>query len=1102
MITIEQIEERYSAVIVRRGEAYVKENRVETVNWNEHKQELYAKVKGTENYHLKVFVKDGKIIDENCTCQAYYTYLECKHITAALIAFSNSFKTGGTAEDHISKLYRSMFKEDMWADSGKPRRPVQAVPKMNTDAGQMLIQHVSGIMQEPLQLPVSAHVQEPEPLTLESLIFLIPEASTQLTSIAMELKAGTDRLYKVKDIREFLSAFKHGREYFFTKNFSYQPERHLVSDRHSDLLTRLWEIAENESYFDTSTRYYIRKKQLNIPPAYVSEVLQMVEADGAMTYDETGSSLYELEKAGGQLPLSFSVVREDGVLRLNASSVLDVSLISDCRHLYHQGDLYELTERQFSILQTIRLQLKRSRLQWEGVVHFDRSHEEDFFTHLLPKLELLGPVTLSDDALIHVNYQPMRGEVYLDLTNDYRLTADVAYHYGDTVIRPFERTGPAQDAAKRLVRDTEHEQRIMTVIEQADFRVHGSELYLEEEEAQYLFLFELLPYLAKEADIFYSSSLKNILDTDPPSPVVELNYVESGNYLEAGFELPGVSKEELANIIGAIVEKKRFYRLDTGELMALKHDQFAQVESLVTGMQLNPDELVDGKLRLPGYRSLEAEELLRTEGKARYSRAFRDLLEAIRHPSTGVTPLPEGLNADLRDYQVTGFQWLTSLAHYGFGGVLADDMGLGKTLQAIAYLLYEKEEAVKQGIPFHQALVIAPASLTYNWKNELEKFAPSLSVLVMDGVKDDRIDAFNEAEDKDVVITSYPKVRQDSMALMQRQFGTLILDESQAIKNPLTKVAKAVKLLPAARRFALSGTPVENRLEELWAVFDAVMPGLFPGKKAFNQLSEGTVSRMSRPFILRRLKQDVLTELPDKIESVQYSDLTDDQKALYLAYLERIQGEAARAIASDGFQESRMKILAGLTRLRQLCCHPSLFIEDYKGESGKLNDLKELVANAVENGRRLLIFSQFSSMLTMMKDVLEEEGYSLFYLDGQTPGKDRVDMAERFNQGEKELFLISLKAGGTGLNLPGADLVVLYDLWWNPAVEEQAAGRAHRMGQKKVVQVIRMVSEGTIEEKIHALQQRKRELIDTVIQPGETSISSLSEDDIRELLTI
>ncbi|AOM81822.1 putative ATP-dependent helicase [Salisediminibacterium beveridgei] len=1102
MLTMDEIKKAYSKKFFDRGLLYAREGHVKELHWNEKKQRVTAKVYGSRPYKITISFPDVKAISDDCTCPAFETYGECKHITAVLIELANRSKQDRPVEDHITSLFRTMFTEDRWDEASTASN----VPKKNTDAGQRLVEEFAGMIHPAPSFTGVPFGEEKTTLDVESAVLFMPNPDGIFFSLAVELKVGEDRLFRVKDIREFLDAVKKGHDLYFTKSFSYEPEHHQFTEQDQELLDVLHIIYENEQFYDATHMYDALKKRLHIPLAYSEDLLHIAASKGSMAIDSNGRDIGELRFIQEELPFTFSVTRDEDILTLHVASVSDAMLLEEAPLLADKEKLYPINDRQRTIFQLIRTQLKKLKTKQSDpdAIYFSRDDEEAFFTHLLPKLELIGPVSLSDDALEHVNYQPFSGKVTLDLTDEYRLTADVAYHYGDQVIRPFGEVPfrqPVKPDANKLVRDTEHEQRIMAVIEQADFHYNGHELYLIEEEQQYRFLFELLPYLAREADVYYSESLKNILAAEAPAPVVELNYQESGNYLEAGFDMPGVSKDQLQALLGAIVEKKRFFRLSSGEVIPLRQDHFSQVEQLVTGLGLNPDEMVDGKVKLPGYRSLEAEEILRKEGKTRYSRAFKELLEAIRHPESGDTPLPEGLTADLRQYQVTGFQWLTSLSSYGFGGVLADDMGLGKTLQAIAYLLHEKTKAEKAGVDPGQALVISPASLTHNWKNELEKFAPTLRAHVIDGAKAERIAAFREAVDADVVITSYPKARQDDAELTKRRYTTLILDESQAIKNPATKIAKTVKTIPANRRFALSGTPVENSLDELWAVFDAVMPGLFPGKKAFRQLSDEAISRISRPFILRRLKQDVLTELPDKIESVQYSELTDDQKSLYLAYLERIQGEASQAIQSDGFQQSRMKILAGLTRLRQLCCHPSLFIEDYEGESGKLNDLLELVANAVENGRRLLIFSQFSSMLTMMKEVLEQAGYDLFYLDGQTPGKARVEMAERFNQGEKELFLISLKAGGTGLNLPGADLVVLYDLWWNPAVEEQAAGRAHRMGQKKVVQVIRMVSQGTIEEKIHELQKRKKELIDTVIQPGESSISSLTEDDIRELLS-
>jgi SNF2 family DNA or RNA helicase len=333
-------------------------------------------------------------------------------------------------------------------------------------------------------------------------------------------------------------------------------------------------------------------------------------------------------------------------------------------------------------------------------------------------------------------------------------------------------------------------------------------------------------------------------------------------------------------------------------------------------------------------------------------------------------------------------------------------------------------------------------------------------------------------------------------------FDTLILDEAQAIKNHLTQTAKLVKKINAVKRFALSGTPIENSLDELRSIFDAILPGFFQNQQSFRQLSQEHIARVVRPFILRRMKQDVLKELPEKIETVHHSELTKEQKELYIGYLQKIQQETIQSLQIDGFEKSRIKILAGLTRLRQLCCHPSLFLENYEGSSGKLEQFMEIAGNYLENGKRLLVFSQFTGMLQIIREQMDQADIRYFYLDGQTPSKERVEMANRFNNGDKEVFLVSLKAGGSGLNLTGADTVFLYDLWWNPAVEEQAAGRAHRIGQKNSVQVIRLITRGTIEEKIYELQQRKRELIDKVIQPGETILSSLTEQELREILAI
>ena len=389
--------------------------------------------------------------------------------------------------------------------------------------------------------------------------------------------------------------------------------------------------------------------------------------------------------------------------------------------------------------------------------------------------------------------------------------------------------------------------------------------------------------------------------------------------------------------------------------------------------------------------------------------------------------------------------------------------------------------------------------MVYNWQAEIKKFAPSLHSQVISGSRSEREQLF--ADSNEIVITSYASMRQDIDRHEQAGYQYLVLDEAQMVKNSSTKTASALRNLSIPHRFALSGTPIENNLEELWSLFQTVMPGFFPSIGRFRQMPVPEIAKMIQPFVLRRDKDTVLQELPERIESNVLSSLTEEQKTVYLAYLKRMRQEVDQ-MDSATFRKQRVSILAGLTRLRQICDDPRLFMEGYEGGSGKLDQVKDLIRAAKENGRRVLLFSQFTSMLSIIEQEFAEEGISSFYLRGSTKVPDRLKMVDAFNAGEKDVFLISLKAGGTGLNLTGADTVILYDLWWNPAVEEQAAGRAHRIGQKKVVEVWRMIAEGTIEERMNQLQQEKRELFQKVIQGNEEQTNKLTEEDIRMILSL
>lgn len=490
---------------------------------------------------------------------------------------------------------------------------------------------------------------------------------------------------------------------------------------------------------------------------------------------------------------------------------------------------------------------------------------------------------------------------------------------------------------------------------------------------------------------------------------------------------------------------------------------------------------------------------------------YKELVNRIEEKQiSGNIELPKNLNADLRTYQKVGYEWLKVLDEYKFGGILADDMGLGKTLQLISVILsYVQEENEPK-----PSIVVCPSSLTLNWENEVNKFAGSLETLVIRGTLAERKKQIRSIPNYNIVITSYDLLKRDIEIYeeLNYEFKYIIADEAQYIKNNNTQNAKAIKKINAETRYALTGTPIENSLSELWSIFDYIMPGYLFSYKKFKENYEMPIIRdedefamkklkmLIEPFVLRRIKSEVLTELPDKTITVLNNEMHDEQQKIYMSYLQNAKQEAMNEINANGFEKSQIKILALLMRLRQICCHPSLFIDNYKGESSKLNQCTELIKDAVEAGHKILLFSGYTGMFDIIEKSLKEQNIKYFKLTGATKVGERIKLVDEFNENnEIKVFLISLKAGGTGLNLIGADMVIHYDPWWNISAENQATDRTYRIGQKKNVQVYKLITKNSIEEKIYELQQKKAKLIDNMLSTNETFINKLSREDIMEL---
>ena len=518
----------------------------------------------------------------------------------------------------------------------------------------------------------------------------------------------------------------------------------------------------------------------------------------------------------------------------------------------------------------------------------------------------------------------------------------------------------------------------------------------------------------------------------------------------------------------------------------------------------------DNRFTVKTYRAGLINELKNLNVELILSDRFKTFWEQMSTFSTSEDlSLPKGINAEFREYQMKGFGWLWFMYKYGLNGILADDMGLGKTLQALTVLQKAKEEDGQM-----PTLVIAPTTVVFNWESEIQKFAPTLSCLKLQG--GERKQFFKKIPEYDVVITSYALLRRDIAKLKDINFRYVILDESQNIKNATSQTAQAVKQLTSQHKLALSGTPIENKLEELWSVFDFLMPGFLFSMADFNsryvnpimerqdKIVEKRLKLQIYPFILRRMKRDVAKDLPDKVENIAYCELTDDQRDFYLQVLDSTKEELFKSIEQNGLEKSRLSIFSALLRMRQICCHPRLYDKNNVKNvisSGKFEKLKVMLEEIISEKHRILLFSQFVDMLDIVKAWLDKSGIKYEYLTGKT--KDRQGAVERFNNDPTiPIFLISLKAGGTGLNLTGADYVIHYDPWWNPAVEDQATDRAYRIGQTKKVFVYRLITKNTVEEKIQKLKTIKRNLVDSVISVDRNITKSLTMDDIREIFSV
>lgn len=575
------------------------------------------------------------------------------------------------------------------------------------------------------------------------------------------------------------------------------------------------------------------------------------------------------------------------------------------------------------------------------------------------------------------------------------------------------------------------------------------------------------------------------------TPNITLDISQSRNgYMSMKLNIEGVDSNEYRELFSSYKNNNRLYRMKNGAYLDLKDNDLEQAFKLIDILNIYNDF---DNMKIPNNKAIYLEKLIEDEDLSfvNGSKYVSNVIKKFDKVKSKNYEIPKDLNATLRDYQVSGFEFFKTLSDYQFGGILADEMGLGKTIQTIAFLLSNKDK---------KSIVITPTALIYNWKNELEKFAPTLKVGLLHAAKSEREKILDNIDNYDVILTTYTTYKNDIDKYKNINFDYCIIDEAQNIKNPDAIITKAIKNVNAKVKFALTGTPIENNLMELWSIFDFIMPGYLYNKSKFKSIFVNNdkniieLKNLIKPFILRRTKKEVITELPDKIEQKIIIDLEKEHKRAYKGYVNLI----TRKIKENN--QDNITVFSYLTKLRQLCLSPELMVKNYQGKNSKLDVLINIINDSSDE--KILVFSQFTKVLEVIGKRLNEENISYSYLDGKTSAKDRVKLVEEFNTNNNKVFLISLKAGGTGLNLTSANIVVHFDPWWNPAVEDQASDRAHRIGQKNVVNVIKLIAKGTAEERVINLQETKKELIEDVINgnlDNSSTLKNLSKDDIIDL---
>jgi len=941
-------------------------------------------------------------------------------------------------------------------------------------------------------------------------IFLYNDTDKKLK---VEFKIGNKQLTKINNLPDFFERMLNREKYKYNNVLEFIHEENAFEEQSRPLLKFLLKYAEIIKYAnDVNNNYAYYGRNFNVNNVVLSntgldELFEILK--GKTVEFETKTGERKIQFIDEPIDIKFILEKSDEstyCLTPNID-VYGYDIFYGKNYSYFLIDnkmhkcLPKVENRNLELLEVYKKNYTQS-------IVFNENNLRNFFAIVVPKIKDNFEIKNIDKEQIE-KYMPkdLYVKIYLDYNEKGYIIADVKFCYGNVEFNPIKNVN------LEITRNAIQENEVLDTFVQTGFMLDSANarLVLANDEKIYNFLSkEIEDYMKKfevlVAEDFKKKDIKKI-------KIKSIGVKIENNLLDINLEDFKFNIYEIKDIINKYKLRKKFYRLKDGTYISLeKNSSLDFLENLTDNIEMEDENVEENSIKLPIYRALYLEKIFKNMPNTNIQKNeyYKNMISQIEDRQIDLsTKIPPKLNAELRTYQKIGYKWLRTLEQYKMGGILADDMGLGKTIQLLAVILSYVQKNKGNVKP---SIIICPSSLALNWYNEIQKFTPTLKALV---ISDDYLERKRKIEtinNYQIVITSYDSLKRDIDLYTQYNFKYIVADEAQYIKNNNTKNSKAVKLINAETKFALTGTPIENSLSELWSIFDFIMPGYLYKYKKFKELYEipiiknqdeekmNKLKKQIEPFILRRTKSEVLTELPDKTVTILSNEMKEEQYSIYMSYMAQARDEIMYQIDMKGFEKSQIKILSLLMRLRQICCHPKLFLSEYTGESSKLNQCIEIIQDAVLGGHKILLFSSYTSMFEIIEEQLKKLEINYLKLTGQTKVGERIKLVDEFNTNKDiKVFLISLKAGGTGLNLTGADMVIHYDPWWNLSAENQATDRTYRIGQRKNVQVYKLITKNSIEEKIYELQQKKAKLIDNMLSTDATFISKLSKDDIMAL---